>query len=192
MWLLQNVFKYVVCAWLPFSEFRLLLKCRKWLIWESEQNKLHKKSLKSTFSITKQLEKHFFDYKKSLKSTFSITKIFSIIKHVSTALHVFDHTIKPIQLYDCVVWGSFITSSTRFRNNPIALDEIYSKSLCKKNHITSLVYLFLRVNCKSTKFAVLSNSEPDKHPMSFSIVQPILILFALARLENLDDDDTFP
>ena len=60
----------------------------------------------------------------------------------------------------------------------------------KKNHITSLVYLFLRVNCKSTKFAVLS--EPDKHPMSFSIVQPILILFALARLENLDDDDTFP
>ena len=96
MWLLQNVFKYVVCAWLPFSEFRLLLKCRKWLIWESEQNKLHKKSLKSTFSITKQLEKHFFDYKKSLKSTFSITKIFSIIKHVSTALHVFDHTIKPI------------------------------------------------------------------------------------------------
>ena len=69
-------------------------------------------------------------YKKALKALFRLQKYFlSLNPNVSTALHVFDHTIKPILLYGCEIWGSFSTSTARFRNGPIALDEIYSKSL---------------------------------------------------------------
>ena len=110
----------------------------------------------------------------------------SLNPNVSTALHVFDHTIKPILPYGCEIWGSFSTSTARFRNGPFALDEIYSKSLCEKLHYTFCRFL-LGVNCKSTKFAVLS--ELGRHPMSFSIIQHTLNYWH--RLENLDDD-TFP
>ena len=126
-------------------------------------------------------------YKKALKALFRLQKYFlSLNPNISTALHVFDHTIKPILLYGCEIWGSFSTSTARFRNGPIALDEIYSKSLCEKLHYKFCRFL-LGVNCKSTKFAVLS--ELGRHPMSFSIIQHTLNYWH--RLENLDDD-TFP
>ena len=104
---------------------------------------------------------------------------------INTALHVYDHTIKPILLYGSEIWGAFNTTTSRFRNGPIALDELFSKSLCEKLHYKFCRFL-LGVNNKSTKFAVLS--ELGRHPMSFIIVQNILKYWH--RLENLDD--TYP
>jgi hypothetical protein len=43
----------------------------------------------------------------------------------NTSLHVFDHTIKPISLYGCEIWGSFNPTTARFRNEAITLDKIY-------------------------------------------------------------------
>ena len=125
-------------------------------------------------------------YKKASKAFFKLQKNFlSLNPKINTALHVYDHTIKPILLYGSEIWGAFNTTTSRFRNGPIALDELFSKSLCEKLHYKFCRFL-LGVNNKSTKFAVLS--EQGRHPMSFSIVQNILKYWH--RLENLDD--TYP
>ena len=86
-------------------------------------------------------------YKKALKALFRLHKYFlSLNPNVSTSLHVFDHTIKPILPYGCEVWESFNTSSARFRNGSIALDEMFSKSLCEKLHVHYKFCRFLLKN----------------------------------------------
>ena len=86
-------------------------------------------------------------YKKALKALFRLHKYFlSFNLNVSTALHVFEHTIKPILPYGCEIWESFNTSTARFRNGPTALDEMYSKSLCEKLHVHYKFCRFLLKN----------------------------------------------
>jgi hypothetical protein len=48
---------------------------------------------------------------------------------------LFDHTILPILLYGCEIWGYFNTLTARFRNESIPLDTVYSKIECEKLHI---------------------------------------------------------
>ena len=43
---------------------------------------------------------------------------------VKTWIHVFDHTIKPILLYGCEIWGYFNPFTSRFRNGNIPIDQI--------------------------------------------------------------------
>ena len=54
---------------------------------------------------------------------------------IRTSLHVFDHTIKPILLYGCEIWGSYNCFSSKFKKEVIAVDKIYSNLLCEKLHI---------------------------------------------------------
>ena len=125
-------------------------------------------------------------YKKATKALFKLQKEFlSLNPSVKTALHVFDHTIKPIILYGSEIWGAVNTTTARFRNRSVQLDELYTKSPCEKLHLKFCRYI-LGVNNKSTKFAVLS--ELGRHPMGFSIVHQILNYWH--RLENLDE--TYP
>jgi len=68
---------------------------------------------------------------------------------------LFDHTILPIPLYGCEIWGYFNTLTARFRNESIPLDTVYSKIECEKLHI-KFSKRVLGVHQKSTNFAVLS------------------------------------
>jgi hypothetical protein len=51
------------------------------------QNELHKKALKTYYKLLKDL--------------------LTLNPNIKTSLHVFNHTIKPILLYGCEIWGSF-------------------------------------------------------------------------------------
>jgi hypothetical protein len=47
-------------------------------------------------------------YKKSLKAYFKLQKDFlSLSPKPKTSIHIFDHSIKPIVLYGCEIWGTF-------------------------------------------------------------------------------------
>jgi hypothetical protein len=125
-------------------------------------------------------------YKKALKAYFKLQKDFlNLNPGVKNSTHIFDHTIKPILLYGCEIWGSFNSQTARFRNNSLQLDEIYSKALCEKLHIKFCRYI-LGVHKKSAKFAVLA--ELGRFPMGYNIISQMLNYWH--RLENLDD--SFP
>jgi hypothetical protein len=74
--------------------------------------------------------------KELLKAYFKLYKDFlSHNTDVKTYIHVFDHTILPILLYGCEIWGYFNTLTARFRNESIPLDTVYSKIGCEQLHI---------------------------------------------------------
>ena len=57
-------------------------------------------------------------YNKALKALFALQRDFlSSHPNIKTSLHVFEHTIIPILLYGCEVWGSVNTFTARFRNS---------------------------------------------------------------------------
>ena len=75
-------------------------------------------------------------YNKALNALFALQRDFlSSHPNIKTSLHVFEHTIIPVLLYGCEVWGSFNTFTARFRNSTPPLDHIYSKHFCEKLHI---------------------------------------------------------
>lgn len=91
---------------------------------------------------------------------------------IKTSLNVLDHTIKPILLYGCEIWGSFNCKSSKFRKEDnILLDHIYSNTTCEKLHTKECKFL-LGVHKKSTNFAVLS--ELGRFPLHFDIVKSIV------------------
>ena len=128
-------------------------------------------------------------YKKALKAYFKLQKNFlSMNPKVKTCLNVFDHTIKPILLYDSEIWGSFNCKSSKFRRDNVSLDHIYSNTICEKLH-TKLGKFLLGVHRKSTNFAVLS--ELGRFPLHFDIVKSIVRYWQ--RLECLEENQTeFP
>ena len=120
-------------------------------------------------------------YKKALKAFFKLQKDLLILQpSVKTSLHVFDHTIKPILLYGCEVWGGFNSFTARFRNTLPSLDKIYSKLKCESLHIRFCKFI-LGVHSKCTNFAVLS--ELGRFPLHFDILKQMLVY--MNRLENL-------
>jgi hypothetical protein len=42
-------------------------------------------------------------------------------------MHVFDHTIKPILLYGCEVWGMLNPFTSKFRNTLLNFSRIFDK-----------------------------------------------------------------
>ena len=73
-------------------------------------------------------------YNKSLKAYFKFSKEFLSLKP-NISMHVFDHTIKPILLYGCEIWGSFNPFTSKFRKglDLVDLEQIYSKLHSEKN-----------------------------------------------------------
>ena len=75
-------------------------------------------------------------YQKALKALFKLKS--DVLVHnpeVITSIHVFDHTIKPILLYGCEIWGYFNPFTSRFRNGNIPIDQIFSNLHCEKLHL---------------------------------------------------------
>ena len=121
-------------------------------------------------------------YNKALKAFFALQRDFlSSHPNIKTSLHVFEHTIIPILLYGCEVWGSFNTFTARFRNSTPPLDHIYSKHFCEKLHIKFSKFI-LGVQKKCTNFAVLS--ELGRFPLCFNITKHMLSYWY--RLDNLE------
>ena len=53
-------------------------------------------------------------YQKALKALFKLKSDFLVHNpEVKTSIHVFDHTIKPILLYGCEIWGYFNPFTSR-------------------------------------------------------------------------------
>jgi hypothetical protein len=87
------------------------------------QNELHKKALKTYYKLLKDL--------------------LTLNPNIKTSLHVFNHTIKPILLYGCEIWGSFNPTTARFRNETITLDiKIYQNFKCEFYYIPNSANLF--------------------------------------------------
>jgi hypothetical protein len=71
-------------------------------------------------------------YQKALKALFKLKSDFLVHNpEAKTSIHGFDHTIKPILLYGCAIWGYFNPFTSRFRNGNIPIDQIISKRLCQ-------------------------------------------------------------
>ena len=82
-------------------------------------------------------------YKKSLKAYFKLQKDFlSLSPKPKTSIHIFDHTIKPIVLYGCEIWGTFNSNTARFRNGTVSPDRIYSNLIGEKLHTKFCKFYF--------------------------------------------------
>ena len=70
-------------------------------------------------------------------------------------MHIFDHTLKPILLYNSEVWDSYNISSDRLNTRVFDLDNICKSLQYEKLHLKFLKFL-LGVHKKSVNFTVLS------------------------------------
>ena len=79
-------------------------------------------------------------------------------------MYIFDHTLKPILLYNSEVWGSYTISSDRLNTRAFDLDNIYKSLWCEKLHLKFSKFL-LGVHKKSVNFAVLSEFGRFPRPL---------------------------
>ena len=73
-------------------------------------------------------------YSRGLKAFFKLKSIFGELSpSVDTSLHIFDHTIKPILLYGCEIWGASVPSKALIRNEPeFKIEKAYANFECEK------------------------------------------------------------
>lgn len=113
-------------------------------------------------------------YNKASKAYFKLSKdLLSLNPGLHTSMHVFDHTIKPILLYGCEIWGTFNTFSAKFRHGMqnLSFDQIYCKQKAELLHQKFCKYI-LGVHKKSTNFAVLS--ELGRFPLHFNVIKAMI------------------
>ena len=90
-------------------------------------------------------------YKKALKVYFKFSKDLLLLNPtIKTSMHVFDHTIKPILLYSCEVWGMFNPFTSKFRNTLLNFSRTFDKLLAEKLHQKFCKYI-LGVHSKKNK-----------------------------------------
>ena len=124
---------------------------------------------------------------KARKAYFKLNKDFlSLNPNIPVSIHVFNHTIKPILLYGSEIWGTFQTSSSKFRNNVLPLSKIYANNSSEKFYMKYCKNL-LGVHKKATNFGV--QSELGITPIYYDIVRNILIFWN--RLENISPKGNF-
>lgn len=123
-------------------------------------------------------------FKKSMKACFKLQQCLSSSNpSVSTLLHLYDHTIKPILLYGSEIWGIFSPSSSACKkNNNYILEKVFTNDISEKSHTKFMKYV-LGVNKKSSNLAVMS--ELGRYPIYFSII--LSMLKFCHRLENCTD-----
>ena len=122
-------------------------------------------------------------YKKGLKAFYKLCKnILNLQPSVLTSLHLFDHTVKPILLYGCEMWGVFNALSTKFRNG-LSLDKIYLNNEPDKLHMKFAKFT-LGVHKKSCNFAVMS--ELGRYPYYIDMIKAMFKFWY--RIEHLHPD----
>ena len=123
-------------------------------------------------------------FQRAMKASFKLEKkLSSCNPSVNTMLHLFDHTIKPIALYGCEIWGMFNTKSSACkRSNEYIFNNIFLDDHADRLHLKFLKHI-LGVHRKTTNIGVLS--EMGRYPIYISIV--ISMIKYLHRLEKLDE-----
>jgi hypothetical protein len=113
-------------------------------------------------------------YNKASKAYLKLSKdLLSLNPGLHTSMHVFDHTIKPILLYGCEIWGTFSTFSAKFRHGMqnLSSNQIYYEQKAELLHQTYCKHI-LGVHKKSKKFAVLS--ELGRFPLHFNAIKAMI------------------
>jgi hypothetical protein len=83
-------------------------------------------------------------YQKSLKASFKLIKSFGdLIPSVKTGLHLFNHTIKPILLYGCEIWGQFSLAHKLLKplKDDYILNRLYPKQKADRLQLKFYKYL---------------------------------------------------
>ena len=120
-------------------------------------------------------------YNTALKGFFKLKKDFlSLAPSIETSTHLFDHTIKPILLYNSEIWGGYIGSWTKIKSS-FDPDKFFKSLHCEKLH-QKYSKCILGVHKKSTNFAVLS--ELGRFPLHHDILKSVICYWY--RLENLN------
>lgn len=132
--------------------------------------------ISGTFSVaSKEL------YKKALKGIFKLKSVFgSIYPKSSVALHIFDHTIKPILTYGSEIWGSMCKT---VRASDYTLEKLYQNLHGEKLHIKFCKYV-LGVHSKSSNLACIG--ELGRFPVYNDICDNILKFYFYAKQKNND------
>ena len=119
-------------------------------------------------------------HNKALKASFKLYKdVKSIDPPVKSLLHLFDHMIKPISIYNSEIWG---TLSERKQKKNMDLYDLYQDWEVEKLNMKFCKFI-LGVNKKSSNIAVLS--ELGRIPIFYSII--IAMLSYWHRLENISE-----
>ena len=77
--------------------------------------------------------------------------MFGTDPNVNVALHIFDHTIKPILTYGCEIWAS---NTKKFRSSDQTLETLYKDLHAEKLHLKYCKYI-LGVHAKASNLATI-------------------------------------
>lgn len=124
-------------------------------------------------------------YNRGLKAFFKLKSIFSdSCPSVKTSLHIYDHTIKPILLYGCEVWGTSFSKAASLRNEPyFKLEKAFMNFECEKLSTRYYKYI-LGVHKRTTNIAV--SGDLGRTPMFIDIICTVYKYFK--RIESMDND----
>ena len=78
-------------------------------------------------------------YNKALKAFYKLKKDFlNLMPGIKTSIHLFDHTLKPILLYNSEVWGGYPASLHKLNSSPFDPDNVFKLFQCEKLHLKFL------------------------------------------------------
>ena len=122
-------------------------------------------------------------YNKALKAFYKLKKDFlNLMPGIKTSIHLFDHTLKPILLYNSEVWGGYPASLHKLNSSPFDPDNVFKLFQCEKLHLKFLKCI-LGVHKKSVNFAVLA--ELGRFPLHYDILKSLINYWY--RFENLNE-----
>jgi len=120
-------------------------------------------------------------YNKGQKAFFKLRRAFGAnCPSVSTLFHIFDHTIVPILLYGCEIWGTFNPSLNRIKKETdFKIHQAYVSIISENLHLKFCKYA-LGVNSRATNNAVYG--EVGRYPLYTVIVKSMFSYWR--RLES--------
>ena len=109
-------------------------------------------------------------YKRGLKAFFKLKSIFGdLFPNVNTSFHIFDHTVKPVLLYRCEVWGTCYPSAAAVRKEgDFKLEKGYNNLDCEKLAVKYYKYI-LGVHKRTTNLAVYGDLGRISLSLSLSL-----------------------
>ena len=123
-------------------------------------------------------------YKRGLKAFFKLKSIFGDLSpNVNTSLHIFNHTVKPVLLYGCEVWGTCYPSAAAVRKvEDFKLEKGYNNLDCEKLAVKYYTYI-LGVHKRTTNLAVYG--DLGRTPLFIDIF--CTVIKYLRRLEEINN-----
>ena len=124
-------------------------------------------------------------FHRGLKAFFKLKSIFGELSpSIDTSLHIFDHSIKPILLYGCEIWGTSFPSSASIRKeSEFKLEKAHINFECEKLSTKFYKYI-LSVQKKATNLAV--SGDLGRTPYFIDII--CTILKYLQRIDAMYDN----